>query len=61
MKRRFLFLLICAVIFLAIAIALVNMVPANDSGVVQAAPGKVTQGALEALDRKLKQYGKEYV
>src|SRR5215468_849029 len=51
MKRRFLLLLICAVIFLAIAIALVNLVPASDSGVVNAAPGKVTQGALRALDR----------
>jgi Ca-activated chloride channel homolog len=52
MKRRFLLMLICALIFLAIAIALVNFVPANDSGVVKAAPGKVTQGALEVLDRE---------
>ena len=52
MKRRFLLMLICAVIFLAIAIALVNLGPANDSGVVEAAPGKVTQGALEVLDRE---------
>src|SRR5262245_55729460 len=52
MKRRFLLLLIYAVIYLAIAIALVNLVPANDSGVVKAAPGKVTQGALEMLDRE---------
>jgi Ca-activated chloride channel homolog len=49
MMRRFLLSLICALIFLAIAIALVNLVPANDSGVAKAAPGKVTQGALEAL------------
>ncbi|HMB27279.1 MAG TPA: VIT domain-containing protein, partial [Blastocatellia bacterium] len=49
MKRRFLLSLIYAVIFLAIAIALVNLVPANDSGVVKAAHGKVTQGALQAL------------
>jgi Ca-activated chloride channel homolog len=52
MKQRFLLVLICAVIFLAIAIALVNLVPANDFGVVKAAPGKVTQGALEVLDRE---------
>jgi Ca-activated chloride channel family protein len=49
MKRRFLLLLICAAIFLAIAIAFVNLVPANDSGVVKAASRKVTQGALQAL------------
>jgi hypothetical protein len=61
MKRRFLLLLICAVIFLAIAIALVNLVLANDSGVVKAAPGKVKQGALEVIDRELKQRGKKYV
>jgi Ca-activated chloride channel family protein len=51
MKRRFLLSLICAAIFLAIAIALVYLVPANDSGMVMAAPGKVTQGALQALGR----------
>jgi Ca-activated chloride channel homolog len=45
-------MLICALIFLAIAIASVNLVPANDSGVVKAATGKVTQGALEVLDRE---------
>ena len=49
MKRRLLLSLICAVIFLAIAIALVHLVPANDSGVVKAAPGKVTQGALQVM------------
>jgi hypothetical protein len=47
MKRVFLLSLICAAIFLVVAIALVKLVPANDSGVVEAAPGKVTQGALE--------------
>ena len=52
MKRRILLSLNGAVIFLAIAIALVNVVPANDSGVVKAAPGKVTQGSLEVLDRE---------
>ncbi|HKC87545.1 MAG TPA: VIT domain-containing protein, partial [Blastocatellia bacterium] len=52
MKRRFLLSLIYAVIFPAIAIAMVNLVPANDSGLVKAAPGKVTQGALEVLDRE---------
>src|SRR5499427_5861489 len=51
MKRRLLLSLICAVIFLAIAIALVNLVPANDFGMVKAAPGKITQGALEVIDR----------
>ena len=30
MKRRFLLLLICALIFLAIAIAFAHLVPAND-------------------------------
>jgi hypothetical protein len=50
MKRRFLLSLICAVIFLAIAIALVKLVPAKDSGVDKVAPGKVTQGPLQALD-----------
>jgi hypothetical protein len=61
MKRRLLLSLICAVIFLAIAIALVNLVPANDSGVVKASPGIVTQGGLEVIDRELKQRGKKYV
>jgi hypothetical protein len=59
MIRRFLLSLICAVIFLAIAMALVTLVPANDSGVVKAAPGKVTQGALEEIDRELKRHGKK--
>src|SRR5262245_46693884 len=49
MKRRFLLVLICAAIFLAVAIALVNLVPAKESGVVEAAPGKVTQGTLQAI------------
>src|SRR5262245_59555378 len=52
MKRRFLLSLICVVIFLAIALALVHLVPANDFGVVKAASAKVTQGALEVLDRE---------
>jgi Ca-activated chloride channel homolog len=52
MKRRLLLSLICALIFLAIAIASINLVPANDSGVVKAAAGKVTQGALEVLDHE---------
>ncbi len=51
MKRRFLLSLVCAVIFLVIAIAFVHLVSANDSGVVKAATGKVTQGALQVIDR----------
>jgi Ca-activated chloride channel family protein len=43
--------LICAVIFLAVAIAFVNLVPAKESGVVEAASGKVTQGALQVMGR----------
>src|SRR5499426_3579785 len=49
MKQRFLLMLVCAAIFLAVAIAFVNFVPAKESGVVEAAPGKVTQGALQAI------------
>src|SRR5262245_47743479 len=51
MKRIFLLSLICAAIFLAIAIAFVKLVPANDFGVVEAAQGGVTQGALQVMDR----------
>ena len=47
MKRIFLLSLICAAIFLAIAIAFVKLVPANDFGAVEAATRKVTQGALQ--------------
>ncbi|HEU0174471.1 MAG TPA: VIT domain-containing protein, partial [Blastocatellia bacterium] len=49
MKQRLLLSLICAAIFLAIAIALVNLVPASDFGVVEAASRKVSQGALQAI------------
>src|SRR5262245_10677105 len=51
MKRSFLLSLICAAIFLAVAIALVNLVPASDSGAVEAATRKVTQSALQAIGR----------
>ena len=51
MKQRFLLTLICAVIFLAVAIAFVNLVPAKNMGVVEAASGKVTQGALQVMGR----------
>lgn len=51
MKRRFLLVLICAAVFLVVAIAFVNFVPANDFGVVKAATGKITQGALEVIGR----------
>src|SRR5215510_2107167 len=50
MKRRFLLSLICATAsFLAVATAFVNLAPASYSGVVEAAPGKVTQGALQVM------------
>ena len=49
MKQRFLLTLICAAIFLVVAIAFVNLVPAKGSGVVKAASGKVTQGALQVM------------
>ncbi|HKQ76336.1 MAG TPA: TonB family protein [Blastocatellia bacterium] len=50
MKRSFLLSLICATtIFLAAAAAFNNLSPLNILGVVEAAPGKVTQGALQAL------------
>ncbi len=49
MKRSLLLLLICAAIFLALAVALVNLVPAKDSMAVKSAPRKVTQGALRAI------------
>jgi Ca-activated chloride channel family protein len=51
MKRIFLHSLIYAAIFLAIAIAFVNLVPAKESGVRKAVSRKVTQGALQALGR----------
>src|SRR5215475_1799664 len=51
MKQRLLLSLICVAIFLAIAIALVNLVPASDFGVVEAATRKVTQGALQSIGR----------
>lgn len=51
MKQRFLLTLICAAIFLVVAIAFANLVPAKDSGVVKAASGKVTQGALQVIGR----------
>ncbi|HEY9432278.1 MAG TPA: marine proteobacterial sortase target protein [Blastocatellia bacterium] len=49
MKQRFLLTLICAAIFLVVAIAFVNLVPAKGSGVVKATSGKVTQGALQVM------------
>ncbi|HKQ90414.1 MAG TPA: TonB family protein [Blastocatellia bacterium] len=49
MKQRFLLTLVCAAIFLVVAIAFANLVPAKGSGVVNAASGKVTQGALQVL------------
>jgi Ca-activated chloride channel family protein len=49
MKRIFLLSLIYAAIFLAVAIAFVRFVPANDSGMVNAAPREVTQGAMQAI------------
>jgi len=52
MKRRSLLSLICATAsFLAVAIALGNLGPAKNTGVVKAAPGEVTQGALRVMDR----------
>ncbi len=52
MKRRFVISLICAVAtFLAGLAAFANLSPANNPGVVEAAPGKVTQGALQVIDR----------
>jgi Ca-activated chloride channel homolog len=49
MKQRFLLTLICAVVFLVVAIAFANLVPAKDSRAVKAASGKVTQGALQVM------------
>jgi len=50
MKRRFLLSLISATAsFLAVATAFVNLSPASYSGVVEAAQGKVTQGALQVM------------
>src|SRR5215470_11786748 len=52
MRRRFLLSLVCAAAsFLTVATALVNLGPANNSGAVEAAPGKVTQGALRVMGR----------
>src|SRR5499426_2620140 len=50
MRRRFLLSLICAAAsFLTVATAFVALSPATNSGVVEAAPGKVTQGALQVM------------
>jgi Ca-activated chloride channel family protein len=50
MRRRFLLSLICATAsFLSVATTFVALGPATDSGVVEAAPGKVTQGALQVM------------
>src|SRR5262245_34601017 len=50
MRRRFLLSLICATAsFLTVATAFVALSPATNSGVVEAAPGKVTQGALQVM------------
>src|SRR5215475_989895 len=52
MKRRFLLSLICATtIFLAGFVLFNNLSPANNSGVVEAAADKITQGALQAIGR----------
>ena len=52
MKRRFVISLICAVAtFLAGLAAFANLSPASNPGVVEAAPGKVTQGALQVIDK----------
>lgn len=52
MKRRFVISLICAVAtFLAGLAAFANLSPASSPGVVEAAPGKVTQGALQVIDK----------
>ncbi len=50
MRRTFLLSLICATAsFLTVATAFVALSPAANSGVVEAAPGKVTQGALQVM------------
>src|SRR5262245_15151224 len=50
MKRRFLLSLICATAsFLTVATAFVALSLATNSGVVEAAPRKVTQGALQVM------------
>jgi Ca-activated chloride channel homolog len=50
MRRRFLLSLIFATAsFLTVATAFVALSPATNSGVVEAAPGKVTQGALQVM------------
>src|SRR5262247_1143781 len=50
MKRRFLLSLICSTtIFLAGFVLFNDLSPATNSGVVEAAPGKVTQGALQVM------------
>src|SRR5262245_36458680 len=52
MKRRFSLSLICsATSFLAVVTAFVNLGPVNNMGVVEAASGKVTQGALQTIGR----------
>src|SRR5215471_13814710 len=52
MKRRFLLSLICATtIFLAGFVLFNDLSPANNSGVVEAATRKITQGALQAIGR----------
>ncbi|MBO0859001.1 MAG: TonB family protein [Chloracidobacterium sp.] len=51
MKRRFPLSLICAsVVFVTTAITFVNLSPANNYSVVEAASGKITQGALQTTD-----------
>src|SRR5689334_17960685 len=50
MKRRFLLSLICETMgFLAIPMTFIFFGDANNSGVVETAPGNVTQGALQAI------------
>src|SRR5215813_7738448 len=52
MKRRFLLSLICSTtIFLAGFVLFNDLSPANNSGVVEAATRKITQGALQAIGR----------
>src|SRR5215813_3606015 len=50
MRRRFLLSLICATAsFLTVATAFVALSPETNYGMVEAAPGKVTQGALQVM------------
>ncbi len=51
MKRRFLLSMIyTTTIFIGVAIGFIKLNPANNRAVVEAAPRKVSQGALQAID-----------